>query len=54
MVLPSVFRSDIPLLTVHSQRTIRAFGIPGGADLSAKQHDAMTEIAALLRRQDLA
>ena len=52
--LPSVLRLDIPFLTMHGKGTFLAFGIPCGADLSAEQHDPMTEIAAFFRGQDLA
>ena len=34
------------------QGTFLAFGLPGGADLPAKQHDPVAEVVALLRRED--
>ena len=41
------------LLTIGAQGTFSAFGRTGSADIPSEQDDAVTEITALLRRQDV-
>ena len=41
-------------LAVHTKGTIAAFGVSGGAGISAEQHDPMAEIGAFLRGEDFA
>ena len=50
-VIPLVF---MDLVAINSQGTFAAFGIPGSADLSAKKHHAMTQIAATLSGENIA
>ena len=43
---------DIPVCAKLGEGTLCTLGRAGGADVSAKQNDAMAKIAAFLRRQD--
>ena len=46
--------SGIKLLTMHGQGALAAFGIAGGAAVPAKEDDAVAEVGAFLRGEDLA
>ena len=45
--------SGIKLLTVHGQRAFAAFGVPGGTAVPAEEDDAVAEVGAFLRGEDL-
>ena len=48
----SILCVRIHFFAEHTQWTLTALRIPGGTNVTTKQHDAMAKIGAFLRRQD--